>query len=130
MLDIKEFDKFVYAITQKRQYISKNIVICSPDLLAKLMNVEIKIGYAPIAIAANIPEDEKSFVELDYYPRRCINLLRKENGIGQIGGKAMEGIARQPSATGDIRTNMIVAAALVEGAALFAIVVALLVLFV
>lgn len=86
VLDIKEFDKFVYAITQKRQYISKNIVICSPDLLAKLMNVEIKIGYAPIAIAAHIPEYEKSFVELDYYPRRCINLLRKENGIGQIGG--------------------------------------------
>ena len=51
-------------------------------------------------------------------------------GIGQIGGKAMEGISRQRSATGDIRTNMIIAAALVEGAALFAIVVALLVLFV
>lgn len=46
-------------------------------------------------------------------------------GLGQIGGKAMEGIARQPEAAGDIRTNMIVAAALVEGAALFAIVVAL-----
>jgi F-type H+-transporting ATPase subunit c len=47
-------------------------------------------------------------------------------GIGQIGAKAMEGIARQPNAAGDIRANMIVAAALVEGAALFAIVVALL----
>ena len=47
-------------------------------------------------------------------------------GIGQIGGKAMEGIARQPSAVGDIRTNMIVAAALVEGVALFGVVVALL----
>jgi len=47
-------------------------------------------------------------------------------GIGQIGGRAMDSIARQPEATGDIRTNMIVAAALVEGAALFAIVVALL----
>ena len=47
-------------------------------------------------------------------------------GIGMIGAKAMEGIARQPSAVGDIRTNMIVAAALVEGAALFAIVVELL----
>ena len=50
-------------------------------------------------------------------------------GIGMIGAKAMEGIARQPSAAGDIRTNMIVAAALVEGAALFAIVVELLKLF-
>ncbi len=48
-------------------------------------------------------------------------------GIGQIGGKAMEGIARQPEATGDIRTNMIIAAALIEGAALFAIVASLLV---
>lgn len=48
-------------------------------------------------------------------------------GIGQIGGKAMEGIARQPEAAGDIRTNMIIAAALVEGAALFAIVVSFLV---
>lgn len=47
-------------------------------------------------------------------------------GIGMVGGKAMEGIARQPEAAGDIRTNMIIAAALVEGAALFAIVVALL----
>jgi F-type H+-transporting ATPase subunit c len=46
-------------------------------------------------------------------------------GIVQIGGKAMEGISRQPKAVGDIRTNMIIAAALVEGAALFAIVVAL-----
>ncbi len=47
-------------------------------------------------------------------------------GIGQIGGRAMEAIARQPEAIGDIRTNMIIAAALVEGAGLFAIVVALL----
>lgn len=46
-------------------------------------------------------------------------------GIGLVGSKAMEGIARQPEATGDIRTAMIIAAALVEGAALFAIVVAL-----
>lgn len=43
-------------------------------------------------------------------------------GIGQIGGKATEGIARQPEAAGQIQTAMIIAAALVEGAALFAIV--------
>ncbi len=42
-------------------------------------------------------------------------------GIGQIGGKAMEAIARQPEAVGDIRANMILMAALVEGAALIAI---------
>ena len=43
-------------------------------------------------------------------------------GIGNIGAKAMEAIARQPEAVGDIRANMILTAALVEGAALIAIV--------
>lgn len=44
-------------------------------------------------------------------------------GIGNIGAKAMEAIARQPEAVGDIRANMILMAALVEGAALIAIIV-------
>ena len=50
-------------------------------------------------------------------------------GIGQIGNKAMEAIARQPEAVGDIRSNMIVSAALVEGAAFFAMIVCLLIVF-
>jgi F-type H+-transporting ATPase subunit c len=44
-------------------------------------------------------------------------------GIGQIGKGAVEAIARQPEASNDIRGNMILTAALVEGAALFAIIV-------
>ncbi len=51
-------------------------------------------------------------------------------GVGQIGGRAMEAIARQPEAVGDIRSNMIVAAALVEGVAFFAVVICFLILFV
>ena len=47
-------------------------------------------------------------------------------GIGKLAAAAMEGTARQPTATGDIRTSMIIAAALIEGATLFAIVVTLL----
>lgn len=47
-------------------------------------------------------------------------------GIGQIGGSALESIARQPAEAARIAANMIIAAALVEGAALFAIVVAFL----
>ena len=47
-------------------------------------------------------------------------------GIGQIGKGAVEGIARQPEAANEIRSNMIVAAAFVEAVALFAVVVALL----
>lgn len=51
-------------------------------------------------------------------------------GIGKIGGAAMEAIARQPEAAGDIRSNMIVIAALIEGVALFAVIVSVLTLFV
>ena len=50
-------------------------------------------------------------------------------GIGRIGGSAMEAMARQPESSGDLRMNMIIAAALVEGVALIAIVVCLLTLF-
>jgi F-type H+-transporting ATPase subunit c len=49
-------------------------------------------------------------------------------GIGKIGSSAMEAIARQPEAAGDIRMSMIIIAALMEGVALFAIVVCFLAL--
>ena len=47
-------------------------------------------------------------------------------GIGRIGGSAVEGIARNPEASGKIQTAMIIAAALIEGVALFGVVVGLL----
>tara|TARA_B100000780_G_C21126791_1_gene457562 strand:+ start:11821 stop:12024 length:204 start_codon:yes stop_codon:yes gene_type:complete len=47
-------------------------------------------------------------------------------GIGQIGGHAMDAIARNPEASSKISSNMIITAALVEGAGLFGIVVSLL----
>ena len=50
-------------------------------------------------------------------------------GIGKIGSSAMEAIARQPESAGDIRSNMIVIAALVEGVALFAVIVCILAYF-
>jgi len=51
-------------------------------------------------------------------------------GIGRIGGSAAEGIARQPEAAGEIRGAAIVFAALIEGAAFFAILIGVLILFV
>lgn len=47
-------------------------------------------------------------------------------GIGRVGGSAVEAMARQPEASGTIGTNMLIAAALIEGATLFAVVVGLL----
>lgn len=48
-------------------------------------------------------------------------------GIGRIGGSAVESIARQPQEAGKIQTAMLIAAALIEGVALFAVVVCLLI---
>jgi len=50
-------------------------------------------------------------------------------GIGRLAAAAMEGTARQPQASGDIRTTMIIAAALIEGATLFAEVICILLAF-
>lgn len=50
-------------------------------------------------------------------------------GIGHLAGPAMSGIARQPEATGDIRGTMIIAAALIEGVALFGLVICIILVF-
>jgi F-type H+-transporting ATPase subunit c len=55
-----------------------------------------------------------------------LSVLGAGLGIGRIGGQAMEAIGRQPEATPKIQGVMIIAAALIEGAALFGIVVGLL----
>ena len=59
-----------------------------------------------------------------------ITVLAASWGIGRIGVTALESIARQPESAGDIRSSMILAAALIEGVAMFAVVVCFLVLFV
>jgi F-type H+-transporting ATPase subunit c len=50
-------------------------------------------------------------------------------GIGRLAANAMDGIARQPQAAGLIQTAMIIAAALIEGATLFALVICILIVF-
>ena len=52
-----------------------------------------------------------------------LTLIGAGLGIGRIGGSAVESIARQPEAGGSIQTAMIISAALIEGAALFALVI-------
>ena len=47
-------------------------------------------------------------------------------GIGRIGGQAMDVMARQPEKMGELRSSMIIAAALVEGVAFFAVIIAIL----
>ena len=58
-----------------------------------------------------------------------ISVIGASMGISQIGRAALESIARQPEASSDIRSSMIISAALIEGVAFFAIVVCLLIVF-
>ena len=50
-------------------------------------------------------------------------------GIGRLAGSALEGMARQPEASADIRNTMIVAAAFIEGVALFGEIIAIVLIF-
>ena len=62
VLDVREENNQVRVETKTGQYSAFNSVICSPDVISKLMNVPIKTSYAPIAVVENVPENEKNFV--------------------------------------------------------------------
>jgi hypothetical protein len=86
VLNILEKNNSVIVETNNGNYVAENSVICSPDVISEYLGVPIKTGYAPMAIVENVPQNENSFVELDYNLKKCINLLKKGDGIGQIGG--------------------------------------------
>ena len=110
-----------------------------PDI-AELENP--KTNLASVIYSADLKEignyyhENRTNIHFNYLPDHLVNaLVATEDerffehsgiGIGRIGGSALESMARQPEMMGDIRTNMIIAAALVEGVALFGVVVALL----
>ncbi len=56
----------------------------------------------------------------------ALSIIGAAFGIGKLATAAMEAIGRQPEATGNIRTTMIIAAALIEGISLFALVICML----
>lgn len=79
----------------------------APTIVRDIGNVGIGIGAAGIMIGAGV------------------GIAGAARGIGNIGGSAVEAIARQPEAKGSIGTNMIIAAALIEGFTFFGLVIAM-----
>lgn len=70
--------------------------------------------------------DESQFADMAHLAAGLgagIILLGASYGIGMIGKGAMDAMARQPEAAGDVRTGMLIAAGLIEGAAFFALVI-------
>jgi F-type H+-transporting ATPase subunit c len=99
--------------------------------------VGFALMFAPAAFAdqadASASHDESSYFMTTDGARKLggaigagLAVIGGAAGIGRIGGSAVESIARQPEVGGNIQTAMIITAALIEGAMLFAIVVGLL----
>lgn len=83
-----------------------------------------------VLLQASTAEAAASYMKMGAAIAAAIAVFGAAWGIGKIGRSALESIARQPEAANDLRSSMIVASALIEGATFFAIVVCLLVLFV
>jgi len=90
--NIKEKNKSVEVDSDCGILKAKNVVVCSPDFIAREFNLPVKVSYAPMIIVDNIPDTECSFVELDYQTKKCINLLKKTGGIAQAGGISVSNI--------------------------------------
>ena len=97
-----------------------------------LMLVGLALVFAPAAHAAEGDGDSATFLTTDGARKlggaigAGLVIMGGAAGIGRIGGSAVESMARQPEAAGQISTAMIITAALIEGATLFAVVVTLL----
>lgn len=72
--------------TEKFEIKSKNIILSCAENIKDFVDVDIKTSYAPMAVVDNLSEKSYSFVELDYFPKNCINLLTKDQKVGLIGG--------------------------------------------
>jgi len=77
---------------EKDSFRVEKIAVCAGVDTANFSDARIKTSHAPIAIVDGVSENTNSFVELDYFPKNCINILTKEDGIGLIGGITLKNI--------------------------------------
>ena len=76
----------VFAHCKKGNLVGKKLAICVGGGIEKFTSVKIKKSLAPIAVVKNVPPETKSFVELDYFKKTCINIITKGSSYGMIGG--------------------------------------------
>jgi hypothetical protein len=86
ILSIKKEHDYKVLSGSKEEIRSENVVVCNGGVISSLNDIKTKTSYAPIAVVSGVSKNENSFVELDYFPKKCINLLTKNNGIGLAGG--------------------------------------------
>lgn len=83
-----------FVVTEKSTIKASNVIICAGKNITDFIDVGVKTSIAPIAVVKGLNRDVKSFVELDYYPKNCINLITKPNGVGLIGGISLDSEAK------------------------------------
>lgn len=90
LLKIVKNDKYNVLNSSKGDFYAKNVVISLGGELDKFSNVNVKKNYAPMVVVKNISDKTNSFVELDYFKGKCINIIRKSNTYGLIGGISLK----------------------------------------
>ena len=86
LLEIKNSNDNVIANCSNGNFQAKNMAVCLGGEIEKFSDLKINKSYAPIAVVKNIKTDTKSFVELDYFKKNCINIVTKGKSFGLIGG--------------------------------------------
>ena len=86
LIKVENKDDLVVANCKNGKLIGKRMVICVGGAIEKFTSIKIKKSLAPIAVVKNVPPETKSFVELDYFKKTCINIITKGSSYGMIGG--------------------------------------------
>jgi len=90
LFEINNQGENVVAKCSKGTFQAKNVALCSGAGIEKFSNFKIKKSFAPIAVVKNVEKGARSFVELDYFKKKCINIITKGNSYGLIGGISLD----------------------------------------
>ena len=86
LLEIRNLNGKVIANCNNGTFEGKNMAVCLGADIEKFNDITIKKTYAPIAVVKKIKPNTESFVELDCFRKKCINIITKKDSFGLIGG--------------------------------------------
>tara|TARA_B100000809_G_C15115754_1_gene522356 strand:- start:805 stop:2049 length:1245 start_codon:yes stop_codon:yes gene_type:complete len=86
LIEIENLNENVVANCNNGTFQAKNMVVCLGAGIEKFSDFKIKKSFAPIAVVKNIKPNSDSFVELDCFKKKCINIITKSKSYGLIGG--------------------------------------------
>jgi hypothetical protein len=89
------FEKNAEKITvncKNESFIANRIVLTNGENISEYVDSRVKTSFAPMAVINNVSKETNSFVELDFYPKNCINILTKDDDVALIGGISFSNI--------------------------------------